>query len=291
MRRNLWLVIIAITLICGSIPSANATKVWYDDIAISFEYNVDFKYDLDTLPHDPYGDFKEALSEHAEELEEEVQEQLLDKMRERQKLETLTIQDWDFEISLRGPEDEEISVSLSMDVLGSVYEEGNDYHCVVKWRDVNCDSDIEIKNKYGRTLRINPGKMLGLRWIEFSDNLHEGWETDQDDSDFTFTMEHEWNYYGITYNGEQTITVPFTEVTYRDDTIESPGESSSIDDSSETEDSRETSENDEEKQQLTTQLLDLSRLHIESILIGFTAAVTVLFSVQKMRAKISRYYV
>ncbi|UCD72777.1 MAG: hypothetical protein JSW01_04815, partial [Candidatus Bathyarchaeota archaeon] len=155
----------------------------------------------------------------------------------------------------------------------------------------NCDHDIEIKNKYGRTLRINPGKMLGLRWIEFSDNLHEGWDTDQNDSNFAFTMEHEWNYYGITYNGEQIITVPFTEVTYRDDTIESPGESSSLGDSSETEDSRETSEKDEEKQQLTTQLLDLSWLHIESILIGFTVAVTVLFSAQKMRAKISRHYI
>ncbi len=274
---------------CGSIPSANATKVWHDDIAISLEYNVSFKYDLDTLAQDPFGDFKEALSEHAEELEEAVQEQLLDKIRERQKLEDLTIRDWEFKITLRGPEDEEISVSLSMDVLGSVYEEGYDYHCLVKWRDVNCDRDIEIRNKYGRTLRINPGKMLGLRWIEFSNNLHEGWETEQGDSDFTFTKEREWNYYGITYNGEQTITVPFTEVTYRDDTIESPGESSPAEESSEAEEDKETSEKEEEKQQLTTQILDVSRLHIESILIGFVAAVTVLFSVQKMRTQISRH--
>jgi hypothetical protein len=289
MRRNLWLVIIVTALMCGSIPNSLATKVWHDDIAISFEYNVSFRYDLDTLPQDPHGDFKEVLSEHAGELEEAVQEQLLDKMRERQKRETLTFQAWQFKITTRGLEDEEITVSLSLDVLGSVYEEGNDYHCLVKWRDVNCDREIEIENKYGRTLRVNPGKMLGLRWIEFSNNLHEGWDTEKGDSDFTFNIEHEWSYYGITYSGEQTISVPFTEVVYRDDTVESPGESSSVEDSSDTEETEPPSEKEKGKQQLTTQIVDLSRLHVESVLIGFLAAVTVLFSVQKMRVQISRY--
>ncbi len=216
MKEKL-VIVVAVVLLFSAVPSVYAKKVYYSNVPIGFLFTASFTVGDDNA----LADFKEVMTEYGDEFEEEVEEAVLDKIQRRQQRD-LSIRNWKLSVDINN---NEIEVELEMDVMDAVYEEGDHYHALVKWRDVNCYDPVEIENKYGRILTVNPAVMLGFRWIEFSNNIHEGWDTEQKSDCFILSEEQEWDYEGNGYSGEETITVPFSGVSeYREDKVESPNE-------------------------------------------------------------------
>jgi len=270
---RILVLLLSILLMFSLLPEVGAEKISHDDVPISFRFTVSYEYDLDEQPRDPYADFKEVIEDYSEDFEEELEEMLLDEMEHRQDTD-LDLENWDLDVDF---DSDEVTVEFYVDVHGAVYEEGEDYHALVKWRDVNCYDVIEIEDEYGHILSVVPAKMLGFRWIEFSNNIHEGWDAEQESDKFVLSEDRSWEYDGVQYEGSEEISVPFTEATYREDKIETPNPPTGKSMDSESD----TAEEEDLIDMFGNLLEEIPGFPAESIMLGLLLAITSILMARK----------